>query len=175
MIVIVQAFALFLVAVAMALPLAHALELPGKRRLEKETYLAMQPVYYPGFTIGGAVGEFGGIVATLVLLVLTPLNSGAFWWVAAALAALLAMHAAYWILTHPVNRFWLRGHALQGAGGHFFAFDPMQRTAPAEAGADGWKLFRDRWEYSHVVRAVLAAVALLALAIGVAVDTTPKL
>jgi len=43
----------FLVAVAMALALSHALELPGKMRLDKQTYLAMQPIYYPGFTIGG--------------------------------------------------------------------------------------------------------------------------
>ena len=47
----------------MALVLAHALELPGKRRLSKNTYLAVQPIYYHGFTIGGAVGEFGGLVA----------------------------------------------------------------------------------------------------------------
>ena len=39
-----------LVAVAVALPLAHALEWPGKMRLDKEAYLATQPIYYPGFT-----------------------------------------------------------------------------------------------------------------------------
>ncbi|MGH6841047.1 MAG: DUF1772 domain-containing protein, partial [Methylocella sp.] len=43
-----------LVAIAMALALAHALELPGKLRLSKEQYLAIQRIYYPGFTIGGA-------------------------------------------------------------------------------------------------------------------------
>jgi hypothetical protein len=42
-----------LAAVTMALSLAHALELPGKLRLGKEQYLAVQPIYYPGFTIGG--------------------------------------------------------------------------------------------------------------------------
>jgi hypothetical protein len=35
---------------AMAMGLAQALELPGKPRLPKETYLAVQPIYYPGFT-----------------------------------------------------------------------------------------------------------------------------
>ena len=35
----------------MALALAHALERPGKMRLSKE--LAIQPIYYPGFTFGG--------------------------------------------------------------------------------------------------------------------------
>jgi hypothetical protein len=52
-----------LVAVAMALALAHALELPAKMRLSKETYLAVQPIYYPGFTIGRGIGEAGGMMA----------------------------------------------------------------------------------------------------------------
>lgn len=53
---VLQVLAVILVAVAMALSLAHALELPGKMRLDSETYYAMQPIYYPGFTIGGCVG-----------------------------------------------------------------------------------------------------------------------
>jgi hypothetical protein len=48
-----QVAAVILVAVAMALSLAHALELPGKMRLGKDTYLAVQQIYYPGFTIDG--------------------------------------------------------------------------------------------------------------------------
>src|SRR5205809_327776 len=40
----------------MGLSLAHALEYPGKRRLDRETYLKAQTIYYPGFTIGGVFG-----------------------------------------------------------------------------------------------------------------------
>lgn len=36
-----------IVAVAMAQSLAHVLEYPGKMRLSKEEYLAVQPIYYP--------------------------------------------------------------------------------------------------------------------------------
>ncbi len=173
MLLIVQVLSVFLVAIAMALALAHALELPGKRRLDKETYIAVQAIYYPGFTIGGAVGEAGGLLATLALLAITPLKSAAFWWVVVAVVALLAMNAAYWLVTHPVNKFWLREHEPQGLGRRFFAFDPLRRSGPAETGEDRWKRFRDRWESSHVVRAVLASVGLLALVIGVAVGATP--
>ncbi|CAN5853005.1 hypothetical protein BH20PSE1_BH20PSE1_12420 [soil metagenome] len=59
---VLQVLTVILVAVAMALALAHALELPGKMRLDKETYYAMQPIYYPGFTIGGGIGEAGGTI-----------------------------------------------------------------------------------------------------------------
>jgi hypothetical protein len=41
-----QVLTVLFVAVAMALTLAHALELPGKMRLTKEIYFAMQPIYY---------------------------------------------------------------------------------------------------------------------------------
>jgi hypothetical protein len=36
--------------VAVAMALAHALELPGKFRLSKEEYLRIESIYYPGFT-----------------------------------------------------------------------------------------------------------------------------
>jgi hypothetical protein len=54
--------------------LAHALELPGKMRLTKEAYYAMQPIYYPGFTIGG-ISEPGSVILTIALLFLTPLGT----------------------------------------------------------------------------------------------------
>lgn len=70
---------LLLVAIAMALSLAHALELPGKLRLKEATYKSVQEIYYPGFTIGG-FAEIGGIIALAILLYLTPYPGGRFWW-----------------------------------------------------------------------------------------------
>ena len=43
---ILQVVTVLLVAVAMALTLAHALELLGKMRLTKDVYYAMQYIYY---------------------------------------------------------------------------------------------------------------------------------
>ena len=109
---VLQVLAVILVAVAMALSLAHALELPGKMRLDRETYYAMQPIYYPGFTIGGGVGEVGGTISTIVLLFLTPLGSTEFWLTLVALIGLFAVQAVYWFFTHPVNKFWVEGENL---------------------------------------------------------------
>ena len=75
---VLQVLTVLLVALAMAPALAHALELPGKMRLIKDAYFAMQPIYYPGFTIAGGIGEAGGMISTLILLVLTPLGSADF-------------------------------------------------------------------------------------------------
>jgi hypothetical protein len=108
MLPVLQIVTVILVAVAMGLALAHALELPGKMRLDKKTYYAVQPIYYPGFTIGGGIGEAGGTIATIILLFLTPLASAEFWLTFVALLGLIAMQAVYWLATHPVNKFWLK-------------------------------------------------------------------
>jgi hypothetical protein len=162
---VMQIVAVLLVAVAMTLALAHALELPGKLRLSKEQYLAVQSIYYPGFTIGGAAEPLS-ILATLALLVMTPAGTTKFWLAAGAFVALLAMHAAYWLLTHPVNRFWLEGTELKGAAAGFFSFDPLTRTG---SGRPDWTALRDRWEYSHVLRAGLAVLGLALLVTAVAI------
>lgn len=153
-------FTLLLVAIAMALSLAHALELPGKLRLSKETYLAVQEIYYPGFTYGG-ISEIGGILALAVLLFLMPFAGARFWWVAGAFALLAMSHLTYWLVTHPVNGFWLKDMDLTGLGSAFFS------TAGAADGAD-WTRLRDVWECSHVARACFAGMSLVATATALA-------
>ena len=75
---VLQVLTLILVVLAMVPALAHALELPGKLRLTKDAYFAVQPIYYPGFTIAG-IGEPVAIISTIILLVLTPLGSVDLW------------------------------------------------------------------------------------------------
>lgn len=151
-----QGLTIFLVSVGMALALAHVLEFPDKRRLGREAYFAVQTIYYPGFTVGGAFGEFGAILATLVLLAVTPVASRGFWPTLVAALAMLSMHATYWVWTHPVNKIWLQDQKREGASRRFFA---TQRDL---ADRD-WTELRDRWEWSHVLRASFATVALVAL------------
>ena len=159
---LLRVLTVLLAAVAMALALAHALELPGKMRLSRDEYLVVQPIYYPGFTFGG-FAEPLGLLAAALLLILTPFASREFWLVLVALLALVGMQAVYWVVTHPVNRVWLRHETLGGAGAEFFALDPARR---AGAAPDDWTALRDRWEYSHVARAVLGIASLLALIIA---------
>jgi hypothetical protein len=168
MIVFLQVITVFLASIAMSLAVAHALELPGKMRLSKDNYIATQTIYYPGFTIGG-IGEGVSMVAALVLLLLTPTHSQAFWWNLAGLAGLVTMHAAYWIVTHPLNKFWTRDLELKGAGAGFFAVGKDKLAAREAAPEDRWRRFRNRWEYSHVFRAVVSAMALVSLIVAVAV------
>lgn len=155
-----------LVAIAMALALAHAREFPGKLRLSTDPYLAVQQIYYPGFTIGGGAEPLA-LPLTLLLVFLAPAGSVKFWLELLAFAALLAMHACYWLLTHPVNNFWLKDIGLKGVGAGFFSFDPLNRTG--NSGNVEWARLRDRWENSHVARAVFGLISLTLLVTALAV------
>lgn len=149
---------LLLVAIAMALSLAHALEFPGKLRLSRESYIQVQSIYYPGFTMGGMVGDFGGLIALLILAWLLRDNTGAFWLVVGAAVLMVALNLVYWLLIHPVNGFWLQGTDLGTLGGLFFS--------PPPGGERSWTELRDIWEYSHIARAGLAMASFLATAIA---------
>jgi len=156
--VALSVFTVILVAIAMGLSLAHALEWPGKMRLGREQYLAVQPIYYPGFTIGG-FAEPAGIVATLVLLLVTPTGTTRFWLIAVALAALIVMQVIFWLMTQPVNRYWLGGEKLSAPAQRFFG--------AGEAPAREWTALRDQWERSHMLRAVAAMLGLILLVTAV--------
>jgi hypothetical protein len=161
-----QVVTVFLACVTFALCLAHALELPGKLRLDKDAYCAVQTIYYPGFTFGG-FAEVLGVVAAAALLLMTPTQSAVFPWTLIGFLGLVATHAAYWILTHPVNNFWLKGENLKGLGGRFFKLSSLDQQGDSDqVSEEAWRRLRDRWEYSHVLRALLSAAGLLALLVA---------
>jgi len=142
----------------MALSLAHALELPGKYRLDRDAYLAIQSVYYPGFTVGG-VSEPLAILAALALLLATPSDDPPFWLTFVALLALIAMRLIFWLVTQRVNKFWFVGQNATALSLQFFG--------AASWIPDNWTVLRDRWEYSHLARAILAVTAFVLLLVAI--------
>jgi hypothetical protein len=153
-----QILALVLIALALSPTLAHALEFPGKMRLSEQNYAATQPIYYPGFTIVGGAEPLGVIVLAVTAILWEGSDIG-FWLAVVAVLGLVASHAIYWLVTHPVNNFWLKDFELKGAGKGFFGF--AQRNLSNQ----DWKALRDRWEYSHVARAVCVSIAFLCFSI----------
>jgi hypothetical protein len=164
---ILQIVAVVLVGLVVVPSLAHGLELPGKMRLRQEAYLAVQTIYYPGFTLAG-IAEPLALISTIVLLLLVPPGTADFWLTLGALIGLIGVQEVYWLVTHPVNRRWLQGEKFSGVGSGFFSF-----TSASQAGGHGqirpvsWTELRDRWEYSHVARAVLAVLSLISLVLAV--------
>jgi hypothetical protein len=160
---VVQVLAVIFVGITTVPAVAYVLEFPGKMRLTQDVYFAVQKIYYPGFTIAG-IAEPLGLLATFILLLLTPPRTEAFWLTFVALVGLIGMQAVYWLVTHRVNRLWLQGQTLGGLGSGFFSFASGRRS---EARPAGWTDLRDRWEYSHLARAVLAVLSLVALVIAI--------
>ena len=155
---LVQVLTCFLLAVTMGLSLAHALEYPGKRRLDEAAYRATQTIYYPGFTLGGLFGELGGMIAVGAILVWGTLDDTPFWAVSAAFVFQLLAHATYWILTHPVNSVWMKYSALPTVNRSFFG-------SAANPSGD-WRRMRDIWEMSHIIRAAFHAIAFIAFVVA---------
>jgi hypothetical protein len=166
MLLTLQVISVFLVGVAMSLALAHALKYPGKMRLDQRTYMAVQAIYYPGFTIAGAAEPLA-IIATVILALAVRNEGGAFWWTLASLIAVAAMHIVFWTITQPTNRYWLKDQQISKGGARFFAVDRSNPEDRTRTNLD-WTALRDRWEYSHIVRAALSAVALIALVVAIA-------
>jgi len=156
MIVALKMASLLLVVATVIPSVAHALELPGKRRLTREQYLAVQPIYYPGFTIVGAAEPLS-VLALASLLAFMPYGTRTFWLIGGALAAAMLAHLLYWVLTAPVNKVWLRSAALSGSAERFFAVGGSVTLTD-------WRMLRDRWERSHLYRAAASLIALVLLA-----------
>jgi hypothetical protein len=158
MIVVLKLASLLLVAATVIPSVAHALELPGKLRLTREQYLAVQPIYYPGFTAIGAAEPLS-VVVLVTLLVLTPGGTPTFWLTAGTTLAAVLTHVLYWALTAPVNKVWLRGEPLSGGARRFFG-------AGASVTDTDWTILRDRWERSYLYRAATSVTALILLAVA---------
>jgi anthrone oxygenase-like protein len=167
MLLVFEVFTVFLTAIAMSLALAHALEYPGKLRLDEQAYAAVQAIYYPGFTIGG-IAEPMAAIAVLILLVIMRDRAAQFPWLLTAFIALVAMHAVFWSVTQPVNRYWLRNQKLSEAGARFFDTGRINTPDRSGSGLTDWRSFRNRWEYSHIVRAILSAIAVIAITVVIA-------
>lgn len=161
---LLQVLTVMIVALPAALAVAHALELPGKMRLDEETYRAVQRIYYPGFTFGGAAEPLSIIVIAL-LLFLTPGGTAAFWLVLIALVGMVLTVAIYWLAVHPVNKYWMEGQAVSASGAAFFGTGSMQ-----DGQQPTWTDLRDKWEYAHAARAGTTVVALLSLVISLLVQ-----
>ena len=161
---LLQIAAVVLTALALVPALAHALELPGKMRLNREAYFSAQTIYYPGFTVAG-VGEPLAIVAVFSLLVMSPREGAGFWLALFALPCLIGMQAVYWVFTHPTNKVWIQREKLGDAGSGFFSI-----ASHGALDTRDWTQLRDQWEYSHVARACLAATSFVALVIAICRD-----
>lgn len=143
---------ILLTAVSMSAAFAHLLEMPAKMTYDGELWLTLlQTLYPPAFGPVAGTAEIAALAGMLVL-VFAVRGTPAFRWTLAAAACMAAAHAAFWIWNAPVNAI----------------------LVPADTLPDDWEQLRNRWEYSHALRAVLELGALAALVMSIMSRYRPR-
>jgi hypothetical protein len=134
---------LVLVALIFGLAFAHAMELPGKLRLDGPTWLTVQQNLYIGFGPLAAVVEPLGVAVTWLLAWRLWRRRGFAIAVAAALCVSVGL-VEWALIVAPMNT---RLNAWTTA------------TLPAD-----WTACRDQWEFGHILHAILFGAAFCLLA-----------
>lgn len=138
------AFFVALVATGLALgaALAHALELPAKMQLDKQSYFIAQQLYAGWDRLGFLLAvELLGQFAVIAIYrhrrrVARP--------AVMAMAALLAAQGVFWAFTFPMNR----------------------ATADWTVQPANWEALRYQWEYSHLAGAACQLLSFVALCVA---------
>jgi H+/Cl- antiporter ClcA len=142
---------LLLVALTLGMTFSHALEYPGKAKLDGVEWLTVQHNVYLAFGVVGAIIEVTAILTTWI--VFAQIRS----WKLARVLTLLA------------------GLATTAALGIWFGWvDPVNTALKAwtpETMPDNWMSFRDRWEAGHAVSAILFGLAFSALVVAILSET----
>jgi hypothetical protein len=142
---------LLLVALTLGMTFSHALEYPGKAKLDGAEWLTVQHNVYLAFGVAGAIIEVTAILTTWI--VFAQIRS----WKLARVLTLLA------------------GLATTAALGIWFGWvDPVNTALKAwtpETMPDNWMSFRDRWEAGHAVSAILFGLAFSALVVAILSET----
>lgn len=123
-------------ALALAVALAHALELPNKITLSREDYLTVQQIYR-GWALLGII-EIAALLSTLALTFKVSRDPKVFGLTLSALFCIAAALAVFFLFTYPAN----------------------QQTANWTRLPGNWADLRKQWEYSHATRAGLFLIAL---------------
>jgi hypothetical protein len=143
--------ALMLAALSLSPSIAHLLELPQRMKFDQQLWVQVTVFenVYRLFGSVGAVFEIGAILAAIVLTVLVRKHRSFYWTLAGA--ALLGVALISWLLfVAPMN-----------------AEFAQWLTNPVPA---NWTRYRDQWEYTHAVNAVIKLLALSFLVISVLVE-----
>jgi hypothetical protein len=138
-------FTVLLVCLLLGTSFAHTLEMAAKLDYDSQRWMAAQHTLYRAFaTIGGPI-EFGAILCAIVFAVLLRDHRPALL-LLASIAAICLAFAFFGIWIHVTN-------AVNAE---------VARWTPNAVPPD-WAAWRNRWEYSHLVRFALHLVAFAAL------------
>lgn len=139
----VRLAALIFVALALVPAGAHLASLLNKINRAPEAYLIMQQAYN-GWALFGIV-VFGALLTTALHTILVWRQRGPFWLSLAAFLLIVATQIVFWTFTYPANA-------------------ATNNWTVVPANFEDW---RQQWEYSHAMNAILTLVAFILLVLSV--------
>ncbi|WP_310427961.1 hypothetical protein [Chamaesiphon sp. VAR_48_metabat_135_sub] len=148
---------LMLAAFSLSLSMTHLLELPQRMQFDQQLWVRVTVVenVYKLFGSVGAVFEITAILTAIILTFLVRDRDATFYWTLSG-AILLVLAFVSWItFIAPMNAEFAK-----------WLTDPI----PAD-----WTRYRNQWEYTHAINAIIKIIALSSLAISVLVETPYKL
>lgn len=135
--------ALIFLALAFAPAGAHLASLTNKMAVAPEAYMVMQRAY-DGWALFGIV-IFGALLTTALHTIMVRRQRVAFWLSLGAFLLIVVTQVIFWTYTYPAN-----------------AVTSNWTVVPENF--EGW---RQQWEYSHAVNAVLTLAAFVLLALSI--------
>jgi hypothetical protein len=147
---------LMLASFSLSLSMTHLLELPQRMRFDQQLWVKVTVFenVYRLFGSVGAVFEITAIVTAIVLVFLVRKRGSTFYWTLGG-AILLVLAFVSWIMfIAPMNAEFAKW---------------LTNPIPAD-----WTRYRDQWEYSHAINALIKIMGLSLLVISVLVETPTK-
>ncbi len=139
----VQLAALIFVALALVPGGAHLASLPNKISRAPEAYMVMQQAY-SGWALFGIV-IYGALLTTALNAIVVRRQRGPFWLSIGAFLLIAATQFIFWTFTYPAN-----------AATNNWTVMP-----------DNFEGWRQQWEYSHAINALLTFLAFVLLALSI--------
>lgn len=139
----VRLAALIFVALALVPAGAHLASLPNKITRAPDAYMVMQQAYR-GWALFGIV-IYGALLTTALNAIVVRRQRGPLWLSIGAFLLLAATQFIFWLFTYPANA-------------------ATNNWTVVPDNLEGW---RQQWEYSHAINAVLTFAAFVLLALSI--------
>jgi hypothetical protein len=150
-------FTLMLTSFSLSLSMAHLLELPQRMQFDQQLWVKVTVFenVYKLFGSVGAVFEITAILTAIVLIFLVRRRGSTFYWTLGGAIFLVIALVSWIVFIAPMNAEFAK-----------WSTNPI----PLD-----WTRYRDQWEYSHAVNAIIKIIGLSLLTISVVVETPKKL
>ncbi|AFY35974.1 hypothetical protein Cal7507_5650 [Calothrix sp. PCC 7507] len=147
---------LMLASFSLSLSMTHLLELPQRMQFDQQLWVKVT-VFENVYKLFGSVGaafEITAILTAIVLVFLVRKRGSSFYWTLGGVIFLVLAFVSWIIFVTPMNAEFAK-----------WLTNPIPQD---------WMRYRNQWEYTHAINALIKIIGLSLLVISVLVETPKK-